>query len=111
MLGAGGADSLFGGTGNDTITGGEGNDFMKGDAGQDVFIFTDGSGDDTVAAFEGTSDLVDLSGMSDVTGYLQGFTVSAWGPTGVIIDITSTGDRIHLGLVQVVDISEDDFIF
>ena len=113
IVGGDGNDEIFGGLGNDTITGGLGDDRMQGAGGDDVFIFIDNAvvEDDRLINFDVNGDLIDLSGISSVTGYLQGFSVSTWGPTGTQIEIQASGDLIRLSNVSVVDINASDFIF
>lgn len=48
LIGNAGNDTLVGNNGNDTLDGGIGNDLLKGGAGDDTYIFTVGSGNDTI---------------------------------------------------------------
>jgi len=58
LTGGAGADSFLGGDGNDIVTGGKGNDLgLLGD-GDDQFLWTSGSGSDTVEGQGGTDILV-----------------------------------------------------
>ena len=50
--GAAGADTISGGKGNDTLAGGKGNDSLKGGADADVFLYSDGDGNDTIVDYE-----------------------------------------------------------
>lgn len=71
--GDGGRDSLLGGDGNDTLDGGGANDILTGGDGDDTFVYTAGSGNDTITDFnagntgsdtDGTqtnNDFIDLS--------------------------------------------------
>ncbi|WP_373050775.1 GH12 family glycosyl hydrolase domain-containing protein [Thalassovita aquimarina] len=110
LSGGAGTDMLYGGTGNDTFIGGAGDDFMRGDDGADVFRFDDASGNDTIGAFDGAGDLVDLSGISSVNGYLDGFQLIDAGPHVELV-ITATGQTITLNYVPLADISAADFLF
>ncbi|MEW6740894.1 MAG: calcium-binding protein [Nitrospirota bacterium] len=63
-----GNDNLFGEAGNDTLTGGEGNDTLYGGYGNDTYIFSRGSGQDTIIDRDespGNIDTIILS--SDIT--------------------------------------------
>jgi serralysin len=53
LSGLSGLDSLFGGAGDDSLEGGAHRDNLTGGAGADRFIFTPGSGNDTVTDFDG----------------------------------------------------------
>jgi Ca2+-binding RTX toxin-like protein len=48
LNGLAGDDNLYGGTGNDILNGGTGNDYLVGGAGADTYIFSYGSGNDTI---------------------------------------------------------------
>ncbi|MDK2126717.1 calcium-binding protein, partial [Parachitinimonas caeni] len=52
--GGDGDDSIIGGQGADTLSGGSGNDYLEGNDGDDVYIFGNGSGNDTVYDQAGT---------------------------------------------------------
>jgi len=80
LFGEEGEDSLDGGAGRDTLTGGAGDDTLTGGAGDDVFVYTAGSGADTITDFgagnsgptsdgdQTNNDFVNLSGFySDTT--------------------------------------------
>ena len=58
--GGNGNDTLRGGAGNDVLIGGAGNDALYGEADNDVFVFSPGSGRDTVFDFSTTEDRLDL---------------------------------------------------
>lgn len=55
-----GDNRIWGGFGDDTLTGGEGNDFLIGGDGRDNFVFL--SGNDTIADFQPTIDVLSVSG-------------------------------------------------
>ena len=59
-----GDQTITGTAGDDTLFGGDGNDALIGDTGDDLFVFANGSGDDTVNDFTagaGTDDVLDVS--------------------------------------------------
>ena len=49
ILGEGGKDSLYGLKGNDTLDGGIGDDYLEGGYGDDTYIWSVGSGNDTIS--------------------------------------------------------------
>lgn len=55
--GGAGDDYLYAGAGNDTLTGGSGDDYLGGGAGDDTYIFSAGSGVDTLEDAEGATTL------------------------------------------------------
>jgi Tol biopolymer transport system component len=66
LYGAGGADKLFGGDGNDTLSGGKGKDALDGGKGNDkltggadVNTYKGGTGDDTISAQNKKKDTID----------------------------------------------------
>ncbi|SPJ31138.1 hypothetical protein [Falsiruegeria mediterranea] len=75
-----GADSLDGGNGDDTLDGGTGNDTLTGGRGADVFVLTEGMGNDTITDF---AEGVDSFDMSDLSSAQQ----------AAIIDQTTDGVR------------------
>ena len=58
--GRGGNDTIDGSDGSDTLIGGRGNDTLTGGNGFDTFVYTSGSGDDTITDFSPTEDKLDL---------------------------------------------------
>lgn len=91
-----GNDSLTGGAGNDTLDGGAGNDQMSGGDGADIYIFTRGSGQDSINNFDNDplgsySDAIQFStdvSPSDVTLLRSG--------DNLIIAIRGTNDRLEV---------------
>lgn len=72
ILGAAGSDRLAGDRGSDWIDGGTGNDYLWGDQGRDIFVFSNGYGDDMIMDFE-DSDIIDLRGLTGVASYADLF--------------------------------------
>ena len=67
-----GDDWLNGGGSADTLFGGEGNDTLKGGNGSDFFVFADNFGEDVVVDFDAnSSEIVDLSAVTEITSYLD----------------------------------------
>ena len=104
MLNAGaGDDILLGLTGNDTLTGGTGND---------TFVFTKGSGADTITDFTGgagTSDVIELRGMG-FTSFADVKASAFQAADGVHIDLHN-GDSLVLSGVSLASLNADDFLF
>jgi hypothetical protein len=55
------AHVIYGTTGNDTITAGPTNETIFGGGGSDTFVFTGNTGKDTIADFQATTDVLQLS--------------------------------------------------
>jgi len=62
--GKSGADRLEGGNGNDTLNGGAGNDVLIGGRGDDTYVFTAGSGQDTIDNSGGGVDVLRFEGIT-----------------------------------------------
>lgn len=61
LYGNQGKDELFGGLGNDTLDGGQGKDELTGGDGADTFMFTKGSGKDTITDFNMEEDIIHIA--------------------------------------------------
>ena len=116
LYGGAGNDFLYGdssdqiGEGDDTLDGGTGDDVMWGGAGDDTFVFAAGHGNDTIRDFTDGDDLIDLSQISDITGFGD-LTITADGTT-VVIDLTAHGGgTIRLENFSVNDLDAADFEF
>lgn len=66
ILGGEGNDSIYSGDGNDYIDGGKGNDSINGGSGNDIYLFSLGSGKDTIWDHDFTNDNIDTVLFSDV---------------------------------------------
>ena len=107
IAGGNGADNLAGNAGNDILIGGAGNDFLTGDAGADTFVFTQGSGFDTISDFEAGRDQIDLTDFG-FTSFDQLNLVQQDGFANLFIDQNTS---IALTNVRNVDaLSANDFI-
>jgi len=107
LLGNAGEDNLVGGTGNDRLDGGAGNDLLTGGNGADVFVFTEGSGFDTIQDFQDGRDKIDLSdfGFNDFGEFSvveQNDTVFVFIDEDTSIELTGFDDAANLTV--------DDFI-
>lgn len=93
LFGGTGADALFGGLGLDRLDGGAGDDSLEGGAGGDVFVFSKGSGVDTVTDFVDGEDVIDLRhsaarDFADVGAHMTqvgGDVVIAYGADSLIV--------------------------
>ena len=103
--------TLVGDAGANTLVSGHGDDFMTGNGGNDLFVFDNGSGDDTItdfAAGAGSDDRIDVSdfGFTDLADLL-----AATNDSGADTVITLDGDdSLTLIGVQEAMLHEDDFI-
>jgi Ca2+-binding RTX toxin-like protein len=61
LLGRQGKDKLFGLEGDDFLNGGQGKDQLTGGEGADTFVFTKGSGKDTIMDFEVGLDVIQIA--------------------------------------------------
>ena len=94
LYGDAGDDYLTGGAGNDTLDGGAGNDTLYGGDGDDRYLWTLGSGNDTVQDTNGTADTINFGSLnsSDVE-----FVISPYsGDDGIIIKIKSSGEMLRI---------------
>lgn len=106
LIGNLGNDTLRGGSGDDLIKGGRGNDLLYGGAGEDRFWFNAGSRTDTIADFDVSEDIIDLTALGldgyddiEVSGIANGIELAA-GPV-----------MIRLVGVEVADLTADSFLF
>jgi len=120
LRGGNGFDELKGGGGNDSLNGGKGNDQLSGGSKADIFVFADGFGKDTISDFAGSNkEKIDLSGVSDITGFHNLVTHHlATDPGTGFVEITDgTSNTIFLAGFTVDDfgagkpISGADFLF
>ncbi|NNF24785.1 MAG: hypothetical protein HKN63_08290 [Rhodobacteraceae bacterium] len=122
LLGGTGDDRMFGGDGNDTLLGGAGFDLLRGGAGDDlltgnfnadVFVFTDGFGQDRVTDFEALNDfeMLDLRGVAAITDFAD-LVADHMVQSGadVLID-AGGGNSITLEGVLLANLDAADFLF
>ena len=90
LRGGEGNDSLYGRAGDDTLEGGQGNDYLEGGAGNDTYLFSRGSGQDTIDNRDFIADKVDTLIFGD----------------GIIPDqvqISRSSDDLHLQIAGTTD--------
>ena len=113
LIGSFGHDTLDGGSGKDTLAGGDGDDLLTGGLQADLFVFTDGFGNDTIADFASTwnAEKIDLSGVAAITGFtdLSNNHMNQVGSDVVIDD--GAGNTITLENVGLGELDAGDFLF
>lgn len=111
--GGAGGDRIIGGSGNDQLAGGR-LDVSGGDGDGDRFLFSSGSGLDTIVDFENDVDLIDFRGLNLETGRFPSFAAvqlalsESDGNTTITISGT---DAITLLGVTNAQLDASDFIF
>ena len=111
LNGGAGSDTLDGGKGDDTLDGGAGDDILTGGKKDDTFVFTDGSGDDTITDFDVGDDTLDLSGTATDFVSLDDIVAAASETAeGLLIDLGG-GDSVLLTGLSLADIQDIDLAF
>jgi Ca2+-binding RTX toxin-like protein len=103
-------DTLSGGIGPNSLTGGNGNDILTGGTGDDLFVFDDGSGDDTITDFTagaGTDDVLDFRHHFQANSTAD-LTITQSGSDALIQFGT---DSVLLTSVNVSSLNQDDYLF
>ncbi len=90
IYGLGGNDILSGGDGDDILTGGAGDDILSGDTGSDTYLFSPGSGRDTIFNFDASS------GKTDALVLGEGLSAAD-------IDISRTNDDLTISILNSND--------
>lgn len=113
LNGGSGADVLYGGSGNDVLIGGTGADTLSGNSGADTFVFSPASGHDTITDFSTIHDVIDLSAISEITGFGDltrqhltdkgSYLLLSWNHGGSTVKL--------MGIDAVSELNADDFIF
>ncbi len=111
IVGFDGNDTLFGGAGDDRIIDGAGVDIMWGESGADIFVFRQDYRMDSVMDFEDGIDKIDLTDFAMLYSIEQlTFVQKLYG-----VEISFGNDRFHIeadsGILQIADLTTDDFIF
>ncbi len=105
----GGNDTLNGGSGDDIVIGGGGADTMSGAIGKDVFRYTlvsdsTSSFFDTIVAFDGAKDSIDMGSVDAIDAAFTGGTLSDASFDG---DLAAAVDAAHLGAHHAVLFTAD----
>ena len=89
------ADTLYGGQGDDSLAGNSGNDLLHGNLGADTFVFSPGSGADTVADYsKAEGDSLQFSSGTEITATATdtGLVLSSGSDTVTLIGIARIDD-------------------
>nr|WP_316650491.1 hypothetical protein [uncultured Gellertiella sp.] len=103
-------NELGGADGNDTLNGGAGNDILIGGNGNDTFVFSMGSGKDTIIDFTNGVDMIKLLGFANLTSFAGLAALEVQQGEDVLINL-STSDTITLSHTKIADLHLNDFLF
>jgi len=98
--GGDGRDFLLGGDGDDVIIGGAGDDRLFGDDGADIFLFSQGFGNDRIHDFDVTEDRLDIGALGGLDAVEIRSTAS-----GVVIE-AGGGDEVLLWRVFEIEVEQ-----
>ncbi len=87
IFGGNGKDTLTGGDGNDTLNGGKGNDSLWGGSGTDTFLYTAGTGTDTICDYASG----ELLQILDANGDTTTFTKATFSGTKLTLNVNGGG--------------------
>ena len=90
IYGEGGNDTLAGGNGDDLLSGGTGNDILTGGAGNDKYLFSKGSGQDTINSYDTTA------GKIDTVRFDYGITPNE-------VHVSRSGNNLVLAIIGTAD--------
>jgi Ca2+-binding RTX toxin-like protein len=102
------ANRLRGFDGSDTLWGHAGKDVLIGGRNGDIFVFAEGDGRDRIADFQNGSDLINLSGWTEMDTYKD--VLSHLRVDGDDIVISAGSDSLRLTDVARSEINKTDFI-
>ena len=83
---------------------------LYGGSGEDTFVFQASHGTDTILDFTDGDDTIDLSALTDITGFSD-LTITQDGTTAVIDLSSQGGGTIRLDDTAVSDLDAADFTF
>jgi Ca2+-binding RTX toxin-like protein len=110
LNGGWGDDHLVGGAGEDVLEGGAGDDELRGNQGDDMFVFTHGSGIDTIRDFDPGNDFIDISDFGFVNfGAVVAAMSQAGNRTTIILDDVA-GDEVVLVGIRINQLDAQDFV-
>ncbi len=110
IMGGAGRDDIQGGQGDDMIGGGSGNNSLSGGRGNDVFVFSKGSGRDTISDFDNRSDdriIIDIAGFDSFEDVMS---AASSGHHRTVINF-GDGDSLVLNNIRLHALAADDFLF
>ncbi len=94
LLGGLGNDTIYGDGGNDTLNGGAGNDILDGGTGNDTYLFSKGSGKDTISAHDSTAGKLDVIQLG--AGILNTDVTLKRAGDALLLSINGTGDALRI---------------
>lgn len=120
IIGGDGADILIGGQGSDRLDGRGGEDTLTGGIGADQFVYTGGSGRDTITDFSGTfghdgvvghgeGDTIDFTAVAGIHSLADVQSHSTQSGADAVIDFGS-GQALTLNSVNKTDLVAADFV-
>ncbi|MGV3553154.1 calcium-binding protein [Rhizobium sp.] len=110
LTGNEGENTLFGMGGVDILNGGKGNDTLNGGAGADHFVFVTGTRHDTIADFQDTIDLIDITGIKGISTFAQIEEAMTQVGADVVIDLGGK-DRITVENITIDKLTAIDFAY
>lgn len=110
ITGNAGQNTLFGMGGTDIIDGGAGNDILHGGSAADTFIFTTGTGSDTIADFQDGIDLIDITGIKKINDFAQIAEAMTQVGADVVIDLGGK-DSLTVQNVTIDKLTAIDFAY
>lgn len=105
LKGDGGRDFLDGGGGRDLLEGGRGRDDLTGGRGVDTFLFSTGSGKDTITDFQQGTDLIAIESGA------EGFDDLLISQLGANVQITFSNVTIIVADASADEFTSTDFLF
>ena len=102
LYGHDGNDVLAGGFGDDYICGGTGNDLLIGRSGYDAFVFTGGSGSDSIDDFTSGEDMILVYGSQGQMAFDDRIS-QTWQGNDLVVTFDSTGDGLIDGTIIVLN--------
>ncbi|MGY4329402.1 VCBS repeat-containing protein [Bradyrhizobium sp. LB7.2] len=120
ITGGDGADILIGGQGSDTLDGRGGKDTLTGGIGADKFVYTSGSGPDTITDFSGSigndgvpghgeGDTIDLTAVAGIHSLADVQSRATQSGADAVIDF-GNGNTLTLNSVDKTDLVAADFV-
>ncbi|WP_419895987.1 hypothetical protein [Roseomonas sp. USHLN139] len=112
LTGGAGNDQLFGGGGNDRLVGGTGSDQLTGGTGADTFVFTKGSGADSILDFSAAqNDKVEWTGFgASLDSYAEVSALFQQSGANVVVN-AGNGDVLTFANITVANLTADHFLF
>ncbi|KQW39466.1 MULTISPECIES: calcium-binding protein [Pseudomonas] len=98
LYGHDGNDVLVGGGGDDFIVGGGNNDLLVGNEGRDVFVFTAGTGSDTIRDFVSGEDTLYVYGWTTANPMVN----QTLQTDGLVVTFDTAGDGAHGGNITLL---------